>query len=995
MLIRTSTRELRYYRGMRSFLFACAWFVCIFVGEVSATPAVAAGKPVATVKDVPVTLVGRLVDGDQEILAFRPTSDLDGVGSGSEISLEQPSGRPVPWSAVVYDRDSGTSQLFLVRRQIPPSGEKQNVVVQAQAGEESSPSGPRYRFDIGEVSRARVDPGLKKKWLSSLRADLSMGTSAWSDFAQFRIDQLLQDLEASEDKPSAKKKLGNVTRVGVTAGRDRPDAWSLVGLMDTTTGLTSVHEALQIDRRLRTRFASETPSVALASLEPPAVAQHPWKNMVAALGKSVPDEPLAHAAPARFYYVRFASLAHLFRLLDEADTWITPVASLNSGQAQNQDLGKRYETQLGLQRSQFSRVLGPQVVIDVAVVGSDPYLREGSDLTFVFRAKNPIAFQAGLASALAGHVAAHGKQTSEMVDYAGEKITVTRSQDGEVKQHRADVAGFALVSNSLGGLKAVIDTLKGRVPALADAPDFRYMMARDAEVPADVLAFMSDAFVAEVVGPRQKILEARRMLAQSDLMAPGNAALLYGWMVGRTPRGPEELVAAGLLGKDELKHVVGEPIAWNPGSPARSSWGTVASLTPLIDLSAPNKVTESERDAYHLFARSYQSNWSTYMDPACLRLTLDPTGKHAIRADFRVLPIIEDSDYRKLRRSVGEARIDDPTRASGAMFSLGVGARAELRKLLTDLSRELPSALRAQLDWLGEVAFVGVEDRFNAKMLFDVYNGEDHSHDQGITKILTEAPIHAGVAVRNRLTAAITLAAIRKMAQEIAPGTLAWRERGKHKGVPYVAIGASREGEAHKFAGDVTLYYAFCKDYLLLSLSEATLKSRIEDCNVGKLAKPAGKGAAGGKQSAQLVFALAMKQGGPFWQLASAGIAAALDEAHWASRRMANILLRGAPGLDSVALRRLAQDYFGNVPVDVDGSEPLAHPEIVHSHHFGHRVHNKARIAPAAENSPAGRLASAFAHARSDVAFDDEPQVKGATDPLRSLHIVLSVGGRP
>ena len=974
---------------MRSRLLACACVVWVLVLPLPAL----AGKPVVAVKDVSVSLVGRLVEGDQEILAFRPKADLDGVGSGAEITLEQPAGRPVPWSAVVYDRDSGTSQLFLLRRQIPPAGEKQTVVVQAESFEESSAAGPRYRFAIGEVGSARLDSGLKKKWLSSLRAGLSTAASAWSDFAQFRIDQLLQDLDASEDKTSARKKPGNTTRVGVTAGRDRPDPSSLVGFMDTTTGLTSVHEALQIDRRLRTRFASETPSVALASLESPAIAQHPWKDMVAALGKSVPDEPLAHAAPARFYFVRFASLAHMFRLLDEADTWITPVASLNSGQAQNLDLGKRYETQLGLQRSQVSRVLGPQVVTDLAVVGSDPYLREGSDVTFIFRAKNQTAFQAGMASALAGHVAAHGKQTSQMIDYAGEKITVTRSQDGEVRQHRADVGGFALVSNSLVGIKAVIDTVKGRAPALADALDFCYMMARDADVPADILAFMSDAFVAEVVGPRQKILEARRMVALSDLMAPGNAALLYGWMFGRTPRGSEDLAAAGLLGKDELKHVAGEPSAWTPGNPARSSWGTVASLTPLIDLPAPAKVTETERDAYRLFANSYQSNWSTYMDPACLRLALDPAGKHAIRADLRILPIIEDSDYRKMQRSVGEARIDDPASASGAMFSLGVGPRAELRKLLTDISREMPSALRAQLDWLGEVAFVGVEDRFNAKMVLDIYNRQDHSRDDDIAKILTEAPIYAGVAVRNRLTAAITLAAIRKMVHETAPGAIEWRERGKHKGVPYVAIGASREGEARKFAGDVTLYYSFCKDTLLLSLSEATLKSRIEDCSAGKLAKPAGKGAAGGKQSAQLVFALAMKKGGPFWQVISAGIVAALDDAHQASRCVANTLVRGAPGLDSAALRQLAQAYLGTVPVDVDGSEPLAKPEMVRSRHFGRHGHNKVRITPAAENSPAGLLTSAFAHARSDVAFDDEPQVKGAAEPLRSLHIMLSVGG--
>ena len=942
-----------------------------------------------------MSVVGRLVEGDQEILTFRPMANLEGVGSGVQVVLEQPAGRPTAWSAVIDEQDGSSPQLFLIRRQIPPAGENQAVVVHGRADEESSTLGQRYRFSIGDVSGARLDPGLKRKWLLSLRTGISSESSSWGDFAQFRIDQLLQDLEASAES-GAKKKTGNATRVGVTSGRDRPDPSSLVGLMDSTTGLTSVHEALQIDRRLRTRFASETPSVALAALEPPAVANHPWKEMLAALGKTAPDEPLAYAAPARFYYVRFASLGHLFRLLDEADTWITPVASLGSGIAQNQDLGKRYETQLGLQRSQVGRVLGPQVVTDVAVVGSDPYLREGSDLTFVFRVKSLTAFQAGLASALAGHVAAHGKQTSQTVDYAGEKITVTRSQDGEVRQHRADVGGFSLVSNSLGAIKAVIDTLKGRGLALADALDFRYMMARDADVPADVLAFMSDAFVAEVVGPRQKVLEARRMFALSDLMAPGNAALLFGWMYGRTPRSLDELVSVGIFSKDELKHVAGETMAWMPGGPARSSWGTVASLTPLIDLPAPAKVTATERDAYRLFANSYQYNWSTYMDPACLRLTLapsvTPSGTHALRADFRILPILEDSEYRKMQQTVGEARIDDPASAGGALVSLGVGPRAEVRKLLAEIAREMPSALRSQLDWLGEVAFFGVEDRFNSKMVLDLYNRQNHSVEDDLAKLLTEAPIHAGVAVRNRLTAAIALGVIRKMVQETAPGAIEWRQRGKHKGVPYVAIGAAREGEARKVAGDVTLYYAFCKDYLLLSLSEATLKSRIKDCSAGRLAKPAAKGVAGGKQSAQLVFALAMKRGGPFWQLISAGIAAALDDAHGASRRLANLVVRGAPGLDGPALRQLAQAYFGNVPVDVDGSEPLAKPEIIHSYRFGHS-RNKVRITPATETSPAGQLATAFAHAHSNIAFDDEPTIKGAAEAPRSLHIVLSVGG--
>ena len=123
-----------------------------------------------------------------------------------------------------------------------------------------------------------------------------------------------------------------------------------------------------------------------------------------------------------------------------------------------------------------------------------------------------------------------------------------------VRRHRATVGGFDVVSNSLAAIKRVIDAVAGRAPRLADEPDFRYMLARDAATPADVLAFLSDRFVGEVIGPRQKVLEARRQIALAELSRPGFAALLYGWMYGRVPASADELVASGLLKRDELAH---------------------------------------------------------------------------------------------------------------------------------------------------------------------------------------------------------------------------------------------------------------------------------------------------------------------------------------------------------------------------------------------------------------------------------------------------------
>src|SRR5260370_37785819 len=119
---------------------------------------------------------------------------------------------------------------------------------------------------------------------------------------------------------------------------------------------------------------------------------------------------------------------------------------------------------------------------------------------------------------------------------------------------------------------------------------------------------MGDRFVGEVVGPKQKVLEARRQIAMSELMTPGFAALLFGWMQGKSPERVEDLFAMSLLGKDELKHASGASIEWHPGVAARSQWGTVASMTPLIDWPAPQRVTAAERAGYERFALAYQES---------------------------------------------------------------------------------------------------------------------------------------------------------------------------------------------------------------------------------------------------------------------------------------------------------------------------------------------------------------------------------------------------
>jgi hypothetical protein len=641
------------------------------------------------------------------------------------------------------------------------------------------------------------------------------------------------------------------------------------------------------------------------------------------------------------------------------------------------------------------------VIEDVAVVGSDPYLREGSDLTLLFRVKAKPAFEAGLATTLAVHGAEHGGVTTSSVERGGVTIHVASSPDGAVRRHRASIGDFELLSNSLGAIERVIATIQKRAPRLADEPDFRYMLARDAEVPADVLAFMSDRFVSEVVGPRQKILEARRQLALAELSRPGFAALLYGWVFGRAPANLDELLASGLLRRDELAHADGDRISWAPETGARSSWGTVGGLLPLIDRPTPAKVTPSESAAYKLFVDGYQSYWRTYMDPVAVRLALPADGPLAM--DLRILPIISGTDYADLARTVGRARVTVGEGRQGARAVLGIGPEAHLRRLLSQSLHEMPLVGALKIDWLGDWATFGIDDtaRPNAPSL---PSADGTGSSTGDVDEWVDLPIFAGVDVRNLAAAAAFLAGARQVVESAAPGVVEWREAGKHRDVPFVVVRAGRgAGSMGASFKDLAVYYAFCKSSLTLSLSEAALRRRIDDCVDGRRPQPPPAGPDADRNSAQLVVDVDMRERGPLWWRAV--LLAARNNVGGTDRWgpfAAEAVLRGAPGASPATARALARRTFGAVPTTVEGKA-----YVLDNDGLRDPVHGMYRPLErqtwqdliGADGAPLVRLLRTISHLRSEVSFDDEPRIAGAgdkaADPPRSLHVKLRLAPSP
>jgi hypothetical protein len=968
----------------------------------AALPPWPAPKPSLPVVDHPevrpLKIVGRHVGGGFETL--RAEADVGWLGY-EEVRIEGAAG-PRPWCGV-----DGEHEL-LIRRPVTTAVERLLVRRRASA----SQAAETFHFELPARADLPSDPKVLARWARALSNAVS-GTGEWGRFASTRLhelyidpyDERLQAAIALHDKQEAQKKApgGKASAKGKPAARPanpparagvtppRHDPSLLSNLMDTTTSVTSLQETLQGERRLLA-IAGETPSVPLIELKGPPIAKFPWPAMTAALGRPVPEEPLAAAAPADFAFLRFRSLPAMFELLDRVEGVLRPAATWMDDDGRRAAIAERYEAELGIGRGPLARRFGPDAVTDVAVVGSDPYLREGSDVTLIFRVKSSVLFEAGLAAALGAHAKAHGALSTSAAEHNGVPIRISTSADGAVHQHRAHVGPFELVGNSRGALARVIDAAAGRAPRLADEPDFRYMLARDAGVPADALAFMSDRFVATVVGPRQKILEARRQIALAELQRPAFAALLYGWVYGRSPASTDELVSSGLLRKEELAHADGRAIAFSPGQAPSSAWGRPAALVPLADLGTPDKVTPSEAEAYRMFSSGYESYWRTYLDPVAVRAATNPKNGAGMTVDVRVLPIIDGTDYSHLARTVGEARIESAGARRGAQMTVGLGADAELRRDLRASTEDVPLVGRIDMDWLGGWATLGMDDALwgGGTVAPDSTTvRESQSRLDSTIHLLHELPLFASVDVARPAAAALFMAGARKELERAAPGMIQWREGGRERDVPFVRInGGAGASSLARGLDEISVYYAFCKDELLFSLSERTLRRRIDGCLEGRRPRAAAAAQPGGAAAAQATFETDARADGPLARFVVSELKRAAAHGQYATLRLAEAVLRGAPELEPERARALARALFATDVATPTGAAFV----MTEDGPAGAGPGSGDAVFEGAGPTPAERaIVETLSHFRSDVAFDPEPASKDVP-ATRSLHVRLRLG---
>lgn len=659
-----------------------------------------------------------------------------------------------------------------------------------------------------DFSKAKPSDGLAKQWIRSQAADLSQATSGDNSFFPYARSRLLARLGTPATAESSQPEWLR------SEGSER--------LYEITTGALAMQESLQLDRMRSADADTGSRDVPLDRIKGVTVRSHPWKDMIGAAQPRI--EPIAALVPDDQYYVRFTTTRALSDSLEFSDAWGGSLLGMAETSGRDYGVREKIENQICLKSSWLSKLLGPAVIESLVLTGSDPYLREGSDLTIIFHLKAVPVFEAAVQRYLDDARKQHPDITEGKEQYEDASIEHLTTPDRVVRCYRARLDDYFLYSNSPAAIRRAIDAYKGKRASMAKSLDFAYIRTLyplgDKE--EDGFIFLSDPFIRSLVGPRTRIAEKRRIEAVTSLELVKNAALLHLWEnPGEKVPALEQLYDKGYLDRKYLQTEPGDRISWDAATFTASSqrYGRIGYLTPIIEMPV-DKVTSREETDYTRFRDRYQDYWRRYFDPIGMRVT---TGRD-IALSVTILPLIDNSEYNRMKSFAGGKPIDlaPPKSAEAAVIYVAAHLNPEnpdLKMFQTQTLTMLPGAPQAAVDWIGERLRFWIEDS-------DALVTAMRDQDPG--KIF-QVPIVVGIETKNTLGLATFLVAAQSMVRTSAPNMIVFEPTEPYRDHAFTRIRPANEGVlAGETFANAAIYYGSIGNMLYISTSLKSLHNIVD-----------------------------------------------------------------------------------------------------------------------------------------------------------------------
>jgi hypothetical protein len=448
-----------------------------------------------------------------------------------------------------------------------------------------------------------------------------------------------------------------------------PDLDQTLGLV---LGTESARLAIERDTMLNSPASAEVRMQPLP--QPVAIATAPLPELLG----DVQIEPLAMHVPEECLYVRFAGFSNYQWFRSTLDAWGGDLRNLISLRGVDYGLNSRLERQLSLRENALSKLMGPTVIADMAIIGDDPFLREGAAIGMLFQARANVLLANDIHQNRAQTLAANPDATEQHLVIAGHDVSFLSTPDNRVRTFYAVDGDFHLVTTSRRIVERFYEAGAGKRP-LAQAADFRH--ARASRKPSDadsIFAYLSEAFFQQLASPQYQIEMTRRLRSVTDIELV-QMARLVALNEHKAADSIDQLVAGGFLPagftspahRPDGSHLVLQPDGRVIDSP-RGAHGT---FLPVPDVDV-RQATTTEVAAYQQFAQAIANGGSGPIGPtmaAVQRADTATPGREQVTLDVQMIPLAENAD-KFIRPALGPAGKQRVAPLPGDVVSLEISS---------------------------------------------------------------------------------------------------------------------------------------------------------------------------------------------------------------------------------------------------------------------------------------------------------------------------------
>jgi len=354
-----------------------------------------------------------------------------------------------------------------------------------------------------------------------------------------------------------------------------------------------------------------------------------------------PVEPLSLRVPLECFYVRFGSFTNFLWLRHRLEDWGGEVRDIVSERGLDFDLNQRMQRQLGLRESKLAEMFGEKVIADVAMIGTDTFLREGAAIGILFQARNSAALNVDFTQQRSAAVKESAGGKLEKITIDDHPATFISTPDNSLRSFYVVDGDYHLVTTSRTLAEWFVATGAGKHLSLGSSEAFRlarkYMPLERNDT---VFAYFSPSFFQNLLSPQYQV-ELRRRLRSSVEIELVRIARLASQSERRPAESIAELVAGGFLPESFGMHADGGHLEVNGATISDSLRGAPGSFLPVPDVPI-ERVTPAELAEYRQLAETYTTSWGA-MDPIVAGIQRQPMGKELERVllDVKAAPLSE------------------------------------------------------------------------------------------------------------------------------------------------------------------------------------------------------------------------------------------------------------------------------------------------------------------------------------------------------------------